>query len=409
MKARILHKMIVLVALFSSSNFYGEEKSLAKEHQAKRRPNVYLAIFINGYSGDPLPAEPEKFEKLLEAITKSGNFNSILCKYTPEREALCKKHNVLMVIDLLAYPHVYENPAECEELLKKLQNNPTVAAYHLWSDTFGSLGAGRARDISNVHAWDPTHATFTGTKNTSGIRYLAQSDFISFYDFHWKRAPDANFPHLMSAWNTAKIHNNRLGRYCTSDAGLAGKGNDNRLLYTQATSIAFGLRAAMWHIGSRFMNMGNFQLNQYGKDLASVNAYIAPMREEIAKIGLPTAIYSTSWTMDYNNRPVVKSTDGRQPMPPGLENNNFPADFWIQPLSGEFVMGLSKYNGTEKDVVFVANHNAYAEQNVTLKISKSVKAMLFDRAGRAYKALPMRDGGISFKLEPAGGAIVLFE
>jgi hypothetical protein len=213
----------------------------------------------------------------------------------------------------------------------------------------------------------------------------------------------------MTAWKTAKIQGTRLGRYCTSDAGLPGKGNDNRLLYTQTTSIAFGLRAAMWHIGSRFMNMGTFQLNQYGKDLASVNAYIAPMREEIEKIGLPTAIYSTSWTFDYNNRAVAKSSDGKQPMPSGLENNAFPADFWIHPVSGEFVLGLSKYNGTEKDVVFIANHNAYAEQNVTLKLSRATKPMLFDRASRTYIAPPMKDGTISFKLEPAGGAIVLLE
>lgn len=409
MKIIDLRKLTTIIALFTCSTFYGVENAQERELQAKRRPNAYLAIFINGYSGDPLPADPAKFEKLLESISKSGNFNAILCKYSPEREALCKKHNVFMVVDLLTYPHVYENPAECEELLKKLRNNPTVVAYHLWSDTFGSMGAGRARDINNVHTWDPTHATFSGTKNTSGIRSLAQSDFISFYNFHWKRAPDANFPHLMTAWNTAKIHDNRLGRYCTSDAGLAGKGNDNRLLYTQTTSIAFGLRAAMWHIGSRFMNMGNFQFNQYGKDLASVNAYIAPMREEIAKIGLPTAIYSTSWTMDYNNRPVVQPADGKQPMPTGLENNAFPADFWIQPVSGEFVMGLSKYNGAEKDVVYIANHNAYSEQNVTLKIIRATKPMLFDRASRTYKAPTMKDGKISFKLESGGGAIVLFE
>jgi hypothetical protein len=375
---------------------------------AKRRPNTYLAIFINGYGADPLPPEPARFEKLLEAITKEGHFNAILCQYTPEREALCKQHKVLMVVDLLAEPHVYKSPQECEKLLKSLQNNPTVVAYHLWADRFGKQGAGRARDIDNVHAWDPTHATYSGTYQSAGLNFLAKSDFISYYDFHWKRGPQQNFPNLLAAWNTAKANDSRLGRYCATDAGQPGKGNFNRLLYTQTTSIACGLRAAMWHIGSRIMNMNDFQFNGYGKDLALVNAWIEPLRSEIAKIGLPTAIYSTTWTLDWNNRPV-QATDGKAAMPPGLENQAFPADFWIQPASGEFVMGVSKYNSTGKDVVFIANHNAYAEQNVTLKLARAAKPRVFNRASRTYQDASVRDGAFSFKLDPAGAAIVLFD
>ena len=373
-----------------------------------RRPETYLAIFINGYGGDLLPKEPAPFERLLAAITKEGHFNAILCQYTPEREALCRKHNVLMVADLLAYPHVFKNPKECEGLLKTLQKNQTVVAYHLWSDRFGSMGAGRARDIDNVHAWDPTHATFVGTYQSGGLNFLARSDFISYYDFAWKRGPEKNFPNLLAAWRTAKANDSRLGRYCTTDAGLAGKGNPSRLLYTQTTSIACGLRAAMWHIGSRIMDMDTFRFNQYGKDLAWVNAWIEPMRAEIAKIGLPTAIYSTAWTADWNNRPV-QVPEGQKAMPPGLEKSAFPADFWIQPASGEFVMGVSKYGHTERDVVFLANHNAYAEQDVTLKLARPVKAKIFNRGTGAYEDAALREGLFSLKLEPAGGAIVLFE
>ncbi len=392
----------------ADSKVAAESAPLDKQAQARRRPKAYLAIFINGYGGDVLPPEPAQFEKLLEAITKEGHFNSVLCKYTPEREALCKKHGVLMVVDLLAEPHVYKSPEECEKLLKTLQNNQTVAAYHLWADRFGSTGAGRARDIDNVHKWDPTHATYSGTYQSGGIAHLAKSDFISYYDFAWKRGPHKNFPNLLAAWSTAKGTDNRLGRYCTTDAGLPGKGNYNRMLYTQTTSIACGLRAAMWHIGSRIMNMGNFEFNQYGKDLAAVNAWIKPMRTEIAKIGLPTAIYSTSWTKDWNDRPVTP-TDGKPAMPPGLEKNAFPADFWIQPAGGEFVMGVSKYNDTERDVVFIANHNAYAEQKVTLKLTRAAKPRIFDRTSGAYTDAAVKDGSFSFQLDAAGAAIVLFE
>ena len=380
-----------------------------KKMQARRRPKTYIAIFINGYSGDPMPKDPAQFARLLEAITGRGHFNAVLCKYTPQREALCKKHNVRMVVDLLADGlHVYRNPKECEALLAKLRDNPTVVAYHLWADRFGKTGAGRARDINNVHAWDPTHATYIGTYKNYGLNYLAKSDFISYYDFSWKRGPHKNFPHLLSAWKTAKVHDNMIGRYCTTDAGLPGKGNPNRLLYIQTTSIAFGLRAAMWHIGSRIMNMKTFEFNQYGKDLAGVNAWIEPMREEIAKIGLPEAVYSTPWTTDWNHRPVPQKP-GQTVMPPGLESSRFPEDFWIQPVAGEFVMGVSKYDGTDKDVVFIANHDAYGEQNVKLKLARSVKGRIFNRKTRKYDDLPAVGGVVSFKLEPAGGAIVLFE
>ena len=191
--------------------------------QAARRPGRYLAIFLNGYGGDRLPKEPEQFDKLLAAITREGHFNAILCQYSPQREQLCRKHGVAMVVDLLAEPHVYKSPDQCQALLKKLRGNETVAAYHLWSDRFGSTGPGRARDIDNVHAWDPTHATYAGTYKADGIGYLAKSDFVSYYDFSWKRGPDKNFPHLLAAWKAASAHDTRLGRYCETDAGLAGK------------------------------------------------------------------------------------------------------------------------------------------------------------------------------------------
>ena len=399
--------LAVLIALASA--IAADGPPIDKEIQAKRRPKTYIAIFINGYSGDPMPGEPAQFEKLLKAITAEGHFNAVLCKYTPQREALCKKYKVLMVVDLLADGlHVYKNPKECEALLKKLRGNETIAAYHLWSDRFGKTGAGRARDINNVHKWDPTHATYIGTYKNYGLEFLARSDFVSYYDFSWKRGPDKNFRNLLSAWKAASTHGNRLGRYCETDAGQAGKGNPNRLLYIQTTSIACGLRGAMWHIGSRIMNMKTFQFNQYGKDLAGVNAWIEPMRAEIAKISLPRAIYSTPWTTDWNHRPV-QPKDGQPAMPPGLENNQFPKDFWIQSIGGEFVMGVSKYDGTAKDVVFIANHDAYGGQNVKLKLTKSVKPRIFNRKTKEYDALSVTGGAIGFKLEPAGGAIILFE
>jgi len=376
------------------------------EDGAGRGLDTYLAIFINGYGNDPLPKDAESFEKLLEAITTQGHFNAILCTHTPEREALCRKHNVLMVVDLLDTPHVYQDPEGCEKLLNSLRGNPTIAAYHVWSDRFGGQGAGRARDIENVRRWDPTTPTFTGTYQSHGMEFLAKSDIISFYDFHWKRGAHKNFQNLMNAWRTAQAHDGRIGRYCSADPGRPGVGNYNRILHTQTTSIACGLRASMWHIGSSFMDMNTFELNQYGLDLARVNEWIAPMRGEIAKLGLPTAIYSTPWTKDSKDKPV-ESPDGTGVMPPGLEEHAFPSDFWLQPASGEFVMSHSKYADTGKHALFFANHNAYVEQEVKLKVTDG-RFMMFDRASASYKELPVVNGTLSLNLEPAGAAIVLY-
>lgn len=379
--------------------------AIGNDLQADRRLKSYLAVFLNGYGNDGLPEDDGAFEKLLTAVKTKGHFNAILCRYTPSREALCRKYEMGMVVDLLGTPHVYQDPQGCEKLLKSMRGNPTVVAYHLWSDRIGKSGPGRARDIDNVHAWDPTHPTWAGTYRSEGIDFFARSDIVSYYDFSWKRGPEKNFPHLLSAWNVAKVHGNRLGRYCETDPGLPGKGNPNRVLYVQTTSIACGLRASMWHIGSRIMDMKTFEFNQFGKDLAWVNQTLAPIREQIAKLGLPTAIYSTTVRFDPNHRPLQQAA-----LPPGLEKNAFPADFWIQPVSGDFVGGFSTYDESSRRAAFFANHDAYAEQSVKLRLRGPAKPQIFNPAGGKFERLKSDgDQSIEFKLAPAGGAILLFD
>ncbi|MEI6807501.1 MAG: hypothetical protein WCN95_02175 [bacterium] len=379
-----------------------------KAMQVARRPQIYFTVFNNGYGGDSMP-HGELFEKLLKVITAEGHFNAVMCKYTEERETLCRKYKVLMLVDLLADgQHVYKNPKECKELCQKLRNNPSILAYHLWADKFGKTGTGRARDIDNVHQWDPTHSTYSGTYQSDGIRHLAKSDIISYYDFAWKRGIHKNFPNLLAAWSTATNFNSRLGRYVETDGGLAGAGNYNRALFIQNSSIACGLRGVMWFIGSRIMNMDTCQLNGLGKDVARVNAWFEPMWREIPKLGLPGAIYATPITKDFNNNPVMPGSDGKPVMAPGLSGHEFPADFWIKPISGEFVMGISKYADTSADAIYLASLNAYAEQNVQLTFARHCKTLLFDRETRTYKELPAGKS-ISLRLEPAGAALIRFE
>ena len=78
-----------------------------------------------------------------------------------------------------------------------------------------------------------------------------------------------------------------------------------------------------------------------------------------------------------------------------------------RPGTARYAELFAKYDGTDKDVVFLANHDAYGEQEVTLKLSRPAK--LFSRRTRSYVPLPVKSGAIRFRLAPAGGAILLFE
>lgn len=379
-----------------------------KEQQAKRRPAIYLTVFNNGYSSDKLPADPKDFETLVKTISIEGNFNTVLCKYSPERVEICKKYGVKMIVDLLIPDvHLYKNPAASEALCGKLRDDKTVVAYFLWADQMGKFGAGKTRDIANVHMWDPTHATYCGTYMNGSIGSLAMSDFVSYYDFAWQRGIWKNFPHLLGAWREARKNDNRIGRYIEADPGVAGADNVNRLLFLHNSSIACGGRATMWFIGSTQMDLKTLKLNDFGKDAAKVNAWLKPLWSEIPKLGLPSSIYATPITKDYCDKPVVATN--KAAYAPGLEECAFPKEFWLQPVSGEFVMGVSKYNYTDEDAVYFANLNAYAEQDVKLKIGKKAKALIFVREKGEYEELKLNDGMIGFKLEAGGGALVRFQ
>ncbi len=376
--------------------------------KAGRRPTEFFSVFNFGYAADNMPKEPEQFETLVKRISEAG-YNAILCKHTDERAAICKKYGIKMMVDLLVPEHhVFKAPDQCEALCRKLRGDATVLAYHLWSDQFGKQGKGRQRDIRNVHEWDPTHPTYIGTYKTAGMSFLAESDFVSYYDFHWKRGANKNFKHLLTAWQTAKATDARVGRFVATDPafGRTGAGNIGRHRYTLNTSIACGLKGCLWFVGNRTMNPKTLEWTGLGLDVNKVLAEIMPLRAEIPKLGNPRAIYSTRITRTPKNRP----TGHDEPiMPKGLEKHAFPERFWIQPRSGEFLMGVFKYEG-KRDAVFVANHNAYAEQDVALELRKDMKSVrLFDRKTGQWRALPVEDGGINFKLDWGGGELILLD
>src|SRR5207249_3359924 len=122
---------------------------------------------------------------------------------------------------------------------------------------------------------------------------------------------------------------------CTS--GLPGKGNFNRNLYSAHTGIACGLKGILWFLADDMIDMKTHEWTDIGRDIAKVQREIAPLSEELMKLGHPLALYSTPITKTMND---VRIKDGKNVFPPGLEGRAFPKDFWAQPTAGEFVLGV---------------------------------------------------------------------
>ena len=372
------------------------------------KPAEFANVFSFGYGGDKMPKDDARFAALLAKI-KAAGFNTVHCVYTEQRLALCRKHGVKMMADLLAADaghHVYKTVETAKALCQRLRGNPDLWGYNIWNDNFGKTGPGRLRDLRNVRTWDPTHPAYCGTYRTHGMRHLVTADVFGYYDFHWKRGPEAHFPHLMAYRAWARERDAWFYRWVWTDSGIPGKGNVNRGLYTVNTSIACGLKGVLWFLGSSLMNAETLEWNTTGADIAKVNRQVMPLATEIPTLGNPLAVYSTPITRTLKDRDLP---DGKQEMmPPGLEKHAFPAEFWIKPESGEFVMGLFS-DGAGRDAVFIANHNTYAAQDVTLRFSQRVKATVFNRQTGRWQPLPVRAGTIRFPLSPGGGELMRLE
>lgn len=375
-----------------------QEDLAALEKQRCPKPSEFALVFSMGYGDDDLPRDNSAFETLLKKL-KANHFNVVHCTHTPERLALCKKHGVKMMVHLLHNDHhVYKSPDKAKAVCAALRNDPNVWGYNIWNDPIRKTNEGRRRDILNVRRWDPTHPAYVGTYRTDGMRSVTNADVIGYYDFHWSRGPDQLFPHLLQYSRWAQERDAIFCRWLEVDAGQAGKGNVNRCLHSANTSIACGLKGILWFLGTSLIDRTSLEWTQLGHDIGKVNAEIAPLRKELMVLGNPQHIWSTPVTRTLNDKPR-----DRFGLPPGLENNAFPADTWLQPVSGEFVLGLFG------DAAFVANHNAYAEQTVQLKLKRPTTVQLFDRQTEKWRELPVKDGVIAFKLTGGGGELLRFE
>lgn len=376
------------------------------EKQRCPKPTEFALVFSNGYAGNSLPADDAKFEALLVKL-KAAGFNVVHSTYSEKRLELCKKHGVKLMVDFLAPEHhVYKSPDACKAVAEKLKGDPAVWGYNLWNDTIGKTGEGRRRDVNNVRQWDPTHPAFVGTYRTSGINHLVNADAIGYYDYHWARGREQHFPHLLAFSKAARERDAFFFAWLATDAGQAGKGNFNRALYSANTSIACGLKGVLWFLGGKLLDLDTLEWTEHGKDVLKVHAEIAPLAGELAKVGNPTAIYTTPITKTMNDDPLPG--DKKEMLPPGLETNAFPKEFFVQPKAGEFVLGVFQPDAQKPaGHLFLANHNAYAAQAVELGV-RGAKLERFARQAGRWEPVKVEDGVARIALAPGGGELLRF-
>jgi len=376
----------------------------ALEKQRCPVPSHFAIVWSFGYGGDTMPKDDAAFEKLVAKI-KEGGFNTIHCTVTDARLAACRKHGVKIMVDLLAASensHVYKTPAEAEALCRKLRDEEAIWGYNTWNERFGKQGAGRMRDYVNVRSWDPNHPCYCGTYRVEHIRYLANCDIAGYYDYHWDRGTAQHFPHLLAYWTLARDNKIGFGRWVEGGPGRPGQDFVGRGLYTANTSIACGLKAMLYFLATGYLDEAG-AWTPAGRDVMQVNAQLAPLAAEIMKLGNPLAIHSTKITRTLANEEMPQPA-----LPPGLDGREFPEGFWLKPAGGEFVAGIFAYPSA-KHAVFVANHNAYAKQDVVLALGADAgKPSIFDRAA-GWKPLPVEGGSIRFTLPPGGGELLRFE
>ncbi|MFM8272970.1 MAG: hypothetical protein ACKODX_11630 [Gemmata sp.] len=365
--------------------------------EAKRQPKRFAIVYNHGYAGDNLPTDKEQFELLVKSA-RSAHFNVILCQYEPWRAEICKKHDMQIFVDLLVPAHhVYKAPDAARKLCESLRDSDVIYGYHCWSDNItDATFAGRTRDVKSVHEWDPNHAAYVGTTYMNRINRVEGADLFGYYDFHWKRG--GHWDHLNKALATAQAKKVGFLRYDDATSGIVGKGNPNRVGYTFATSVPFGLKGVFYHFAGNITDPKSFALTTLGEDLKKVNERFAAVGDELMKIGVPTAVYSTAITKTAKNEPTPAAVPG------GLKE--VPKDNWFQITSGEGLVGTFA-DAERRDVLVFANHNPYESQEVKLAFAAAPRsAEVFDRGAKKWVPLKVDGKTAGLKVEDHGVELV---
>jgi hypothetical protein len=370
-------------------------------------PTEFAFVLNNGYGeNDRFSGNPAVFENLLVNMKKAG-FNTIYCVYRDWRVPLCRKHGVKMMVDVLAWKEDSktdirrnaEQRARVKEICEKSRGDDAIWGYNIWNERLPWFGNPDGKSIDDyirmLKEWDPTHPVWMGTyrviyadapKSRPGVH--------AYYDYAWQRG---------FLWHFADL-NWYLG-HARSQKGVIGQwelGSDyNRNSYKLNTSIPFGLKVMIWFIGGPFDDAGNIDPKHRFYHLVKIGQEMQPLYKELGKFGMPEAVYSTPTTKTEDDKP--KETN----VPWGLKA--FPDGHWMQVTGGEVLCGFFRYAGGG-DAIYVANHNAFAEQQAAIALAgdavKKATLEIFDREAGEWKPLEKRDGAYAFPIRAAGGELL---
>jgi hypothetical protein len=407
-------RVTLLAALAVCLMNVGMEQSRAADEKktAPPAPKEFLYALSPGYGeGDKFSTDPKVFENLLVNMKKSG-FNGIHCIYRDWRVELCRKHGVKMMIDVLAWKEGGETdirrPAQREKLKKiceKVRNDDAVWGYNLWNETLSFFGNPDGKNIDEYIAmlkeWDPTHPIWVGTRTVSYANAFKEKPGIhGYYDYPWQRGFVHHFADLQWYFKYVPSQDGYIGRW---EQGSNYNWNSMSL----NTSIAFGTKVTIWFIGGPFDAEGNIDEKHRFHHLVKIGQETQKLYPEIGKIGRPSAVYSTPTTKTHDNKDRDRTKDKNE-APWNLPE--FPKDFWFKITGGEVLAGFFTYPIGE-DAVYIANHNAFAKQDVAFSLAaKSSDAKtsveLLDRETGKWKKLDAKDGVFGFELRPGGGELL---
>jgi hypothetical protein len=285
-----------------------------------------------------------------------------------------------------------EQRARVRAVCEKSRGDDAIWGYNLWNERLDYFGRpdGRGIDdyVSLLREWDPTHPVWVGTyRNYYADRLKARPGVHAYYDYAWQRGMQWHFADLQ--WFLA---------YARKQQGVVGQwemGSDYaRNAYKLNTSIAFGLKVVIWFIGGPFDAAGNIDSKHRFHHLVRLGQEMQPLYGEIGARGLPTAVYSTPTTRWQGNQEKERGVPWKL--------TPVPADHWLQVVEGEAVLGFFDAAGGA-DAVYVANHNAYADQRMVVTLrGEGAGLELFDRESGRWRELVAEHGVITFPLRAAG-------
>ncbi|MCE9555109.1 MAG: hypothetical protein K8T91_17300 [Planctomycetes bacterium] len=367
-------------------------------------PTEYAFTLSKPYGeADRFTTDPKAFENLLINMKKSG-FNCIHCPYRDWRLELCRKHDVKMMLDLLAWKGDIntdfrrpEQRVNLKPIMEKLRGDKAVWGYNIWNEKLSWFGCTDGKNIDEcitmLKEWDPTHPIWMGTYQVIYANApKAKPGVHAYYDYPWERG---------FVWHFAGL--NWYRNYVPTQDGVFGSwqlvSNYNRNSYSVNTSIAFGQKVVLWFIDGPFDEQGNVNPKDRSFHYVKIGQEMHKLYPEIGKIGRPNQVYSTQTTKWQDGKDKPKDIPWR------LEA--FPADFWFQVRGGEAVVGFFKYPDGA-DAVWIANHNAYGPQQMSFTVAgdDGAKVELFDRENGGWKELAKKDGAYGFDLRTAGGDLV---